>query len=190
MARGTRDWGVVTSGVQGIAQLPTYTAIYDAANFADTQRALLSLFNPAASGVIARVRYFAAIISWDLGTGFNTLQLAIERTSAQGSGGAVAEVKHDTGDPDAACVALTDHTVNPTSAGALGYFAAVGERDLTLQSTRATLPIVTSELFRELPGQASKPITLLQGEGTALRVVDTAALARVGAIITWTEEAI
>lgn len=170
MARGTPDWGAVAGGVQSVAEFPSYTTGMPAFTLFPTPLTILSVFNPADSGIVARLyslRVFVASFGQQAVQGYFTFR----RISSSGTGTEVIPVPHDSADGGGLVTARYYHTVEPITdahlvlvpfwlttkdTGAFGYSSEVN---------------LFWELYRHMPGAQVKPLVFRPGEGYALHFV-------------------
>jgi hypothetical protein len=188
MARGTTDWGAVSGGLQGVAELPTYAGTTGTRVITTTQRTLLSIFNPAGSNHLVKVRSVRLTLSMLANAGNDNVAFLLSRITTPGSGDPVTIAKLDTGDPDPVAEVQWDHTSEPSFGANLDVWGGFATFEDTATEARAFGSDQLVELYRQQPGDDARPITLLEGEGLAVVISVGSPRFIAGGSFRWTEE--
>jgi len=124
-----------------------------------TNKAMMSLLNPAESGKVLKVRRFS--VQAESSSGTNVLVLyELRRISAHSSGTAVTPKKHDLSDADSVAEAKKEPTVTEISAPTVMPFI--------MQANTAQAP---GAHFVDLVADGLKPIVLRPGQGLVMHHV-------------------
>jgi hypothetical protein len=169
MARGFADWGRVTGGPNAVGELPTYV-IALTSQVLGSSPGMLNMLNPAGSKHLVKVRDM--IYSSGSGVAFagNALGLPfVERIIALGTGTIITPQPFDSGDPPSVVTAKEVITVNPGLGVRLGsWFTESMVSNVAGDHAYAMAGAVFNP-YSHKAGQATKPLTLLQGEGLSVR---------------------
>ena len=175
MARGTPDWGAVTGGVQAVVEHPTYIVGTEDQLPPGAVQTLLSLFNPDASGRLIKVR---RVFVSSGASAFNVsaeTRVALYHTTSLGTGAVVTPQALDPNDAISVATARSQLSVEPTGKTLLLLHRLAVDRSSVVNQARAFWSDELAEIFNQFPGQAARPITLLQGRGLAFTTIDAIA---------------
>lgn len=168
MAHGYPDWSPLATG--GDSELPTYR--YDGGAgflFGLNSSFVLSVFNPAGSGLIAKLRNFP--IAYTLLTGEDgddSPLFTLWRTTSLGTGSVQTPAQHNTaGAPSGLSVRVT-LTVAPAVASQLMSVKLRYERYRELHAGRNWSPGNQYSLYQHVPAGQVQPLSFLPGQGFAL----------------------
>lgn len=188
MAHGTPDYSPLATS--STAELPTYR-LYNketVANGAGTFYAL-SCFNPAASGVLAKLRRILLTLRFNGNVdAIAQPEFVLNRTNTAGTGTGLTAFPHDTHDPPSALTCLNGLTVAPISTGAILAALAGTERRRALQPDRGAVNSFPFDLYHHPAAGQMKPVTLYPGEGVTLLVVPSSIGFDFVFVPEWTEE--
>ncbi len=188
MARGTADWGRVASGLQSVTELLSYVVGNSQAATLNAASTHLALFNPAASGKLARVQLILGFLSPAGAAGNTELELSVNRISNLGAGAARTPRPLDTGDAPASCTAAELHGVEPVLVLELFRVRSFVTFDGAPTLGRVGHPGNGFDVYRHLPGQSTKQLLLRPGEGLSVKNEIAASIAKAYFLLLFTEE--
>lgn len=188
MAHGTPDYSPLATS--SIAELPTYRLYaYEIVASGAGAYYALSCFNPAASGVLAKLRRILFTLRFTGNVdGITQPNFVLNRTTTAGTGAGLTPFSHDTHDPPSALTCLNGIVAAPLSSGAILAYLAGTERRRALQPDRGAANAFTFDLYHHPAAGQMKPITLYPGEGVTLFVVPSIIGFDYILVPEWTEE--
>jgi len=188
MARGTPDWGLVSGGLQSVAELDSYLNGFDQAVAANTTLFVASLFNPAASGVNGIVTRVLILLTGAAIEATSITSALLHRTTDLGTGTSQTPRPVDTNSPASPLSLRSNLTVSPTSSFVIWRVTSIFERNITANTPRITEFNLPVEIYRHPPGDVAPPLKLRPGQGIGIAISTGSMGANVSWLIEHTEE--
>ena len=187
MARGHPDWGSIAT-TPG-SELPTYIVQHGVYAGAGVNRWSPSLFNPAASGKVVKVRRVVTMVSCTGGVGTGDFRCRIWRTSTLGTGGAITPEPLDPSDPPAVTLAAETLSVAPIYGNVVADYPVFFERNTTIDLARITDLSQVVPLYQHPAAGQEKPIFMRPGQGLAIQFYPVFLDGHIYTMVFFTEEA-
>lgn len=188
MAHGFPDWSPIATGAS--SELPTYRAIHaQELGAGDPDVYGLSLFNPASSGLVAKLRGLPVSVRiFMTGDGRVLPSLTLRRTISLGTGDLRTPVRHKTTNPPSGLTLRVQLTVDPNATDVLEILPLALERKVELEPQRLSIPMLHLSLYDHPAAGQVEPITILPGEGIAVFCSGVALAYTTTLAPSWTEE--
>lgn len=188
MAHGWPDYAPLATSAA--AELPTYRVAPEADfTAASGARWVLSVFNPAGSGQLAKLRRLHVGMRFGASAdGVATPNLGCWRTTSLGTGDVLNPTNHDPQGPASALSVRTNLTVDPVNTDLFLNFRTRFERKADLQPSRMSLPTLFFDLYAQASASQQQPIHLPPGFGFAIYVTAPGFVVDITPVPEWTEE--